>query len=58
MKQIALKYFTNIDLPLLAMILFFCSFCFLIYRVYFFEPKENFDFLSQIPLQDEEKNNV
>lgn len=58
MKQIALKYFTDIDLSLLALILFFLSFSFLIYRVYFFEKKETFDFLSQIPLQDEESRNV
>ena len=54
MKQIALKYFTGLDMSLLAMILFFTSFLFLIYRVYFFEPKETFDRLSQLPLNDEE----
>ena len=53
MKQMALKYFTHIDLPLTALIIFFLSFCFLIYRVYFFERKEKMDFLSEIPLRDE-----
>jgi len=58
MKQIALKYFTDLDLSLLALMIFFFAFLFLIYRIYFFEPKENFEKLGQIPLQDEEAHNV
>lgn len=58
MKQMGLKYFTDLDLSLLALILFFLSFVFLIYRVYFFERKERFNNLSQIPLRDEEVENV
>ena len=58
MKQMGLKYFTDLDLSLLALILFFGSFVFLIYRVYFFERKENFVNLSQIPLRDEEVEHV
>ena len=58
MKQMALKYFTDLDLSLLALVIFFCSFLFLIYRVYFFEPKENFERLGRIPIQDEEGQNV
>ena len=58
MKQMALKYFTDIDLSLLALMLFFISFLFLIFRVYFFEPKDNFEKLAQIPLQDGEGPNV
>lgn len=56
MKQMALNYFTNLDLPLTALVLFFLSFCFLIYRVYFYETKETMDQLSQIPLREEERN--
>ena len=58
MKQMALSYFTDIDLSLLALVIFFFSFLFLIYRVYFFEPKENFERLAQIPLNQEETFHV
>ena len=58
MKQIGLKYFTDFDLSLLALVLFFLSFLFLIYRVYFFETKESIERLAQIPLSDEEGGNV
>lgn len=54
MKQIALKYFTNSELTLIALVLFVLSFAFMIFRVYFYEPKETFEQLSQIPLNDEE----
>ncbi len=53
MKQEALKYFADIDLTLLALILFFASFGFMIFRVYFYDKKEKYDNLSQIPLQEE-----
>lgn len=58
MKQMALKYFTDIDWSLLALMLFFVSFVFLIYKVYFFETKEHFDQLADIPLAKEEDENV
>ena len=54
MKQIALKYFTNSELTLIALVLFLLSFAFLIFRVYIYDSKEKFDQLSQIPLNDEE----
>lgn len=54
MKQDALSYFDNTNLTLLALILFFAAFSFLIFRVYFYEKKEDFDRLSEIPLKDEE----
>ena len=56
MKKVALQYFTNIDLPMLALWIFFLAFLFLIFRVYIFEKKETFDRLSQIPLSDEESH--
>ncbi len=55
MKQTALKYFTDLDLSMLALMIFFVAFLFLIFRVYFYEPKEVFDRLSEIPLKDEEQ---
>lgn len=58
MKQAALKYFTDLDLSMLALMIFFLSFVFLIYRVYFFQKKESFEVLSQIPLNDKEVNHV
>ena len=58
MKQMALKYFTDIDWSLLALMLFFISFLFLIYRVYFFERKELFDHYAEIPLNNEEVDHV
>lgn len=58
MKQIGLSYFTDSVMTLIALILFFLSFVFLIYRVYFFEKKESFDQLSQLPLNDEEVSHV
>ena len=58
MKQIGLSYFTDSVMTLVALILFFLSFLFLIYRVYFFEKKETFDQLSQLPLNDEEVYHV
>ncbi len=56
MKQEALKYFANLDLTLLALILFFLSFSFMIFRVYFYEKQETYDLLSNIPLKDEGGN--
>jgi len=53
-KQIGLKYFTDWNMTLFALVLFFLSFLFLIYRVYFFERQETIDQLSQLPLNDEE----
>lgn len=53
MKQMALKYFTNSELTLLALIIFTFAFAFMIFRVYFYEPKSKYDELSQIPLNDE-----
>jgi len=58
MKQIGLSYFTDSAMTLVALILFFLSFLFLIFRVYFFEKKETFDQLSQMPLNDEEVYHV
>ncbi len=58
MKQEALKYFADIDLTLLALVIFFISFAFLIFRVYFFDRKEKYDRLSQIPLQEEGESHV
>ncbi len=58
MKQIALQYFTDSHMTLLALVLFFSSFLFLIYRVYFYEKKEVFNLLSQLPLHDDEVNHV
>ncbi len=58
MKQIGLSYFTDSLMTLIALILFFLSFVFLIYRVYFFEKKETFDQLSQLPFNDEEVSHV
>jgi cbb3-type cytochrome oxidase subunit 3 len=52
MKQTALSYFTDSHLTLLALILFFMSFVFLIYRVYFFERRETFERLERIPLDE------
>ena len=54
MKQMALKYFTDSDLTLLALMLFTFSFVFMLWRVYVYEPRSKFDELSQIPLKDEE----
>lgn len=58
MKQVALSYFTEAHLTLLALILFFLSFVFLIYRVYFYEKKETMDKYSELPLHDNEVNDV
>ena len=58
MKQVGLSYFTDFHLTLLGLILFFLSFVFLIYRVYFFERAEKILELSRIPLDDEEDNHV
>jgi cbb3-type cytochrome oxidase subunit 3 len=58
MKQEGLKYFLETEMTLIALILFLFAFSFLIFRVYFYEKKENFDKLSQIPLKDEENNHV
>lgn len=54
MKQEGLKYFTETGLTLVALVLFFAAFVFLIYRIYFYEKKETFDRLSEIPLKEEE----
>ncbi len=54
MKQIALKHFTDIDWSLLALILFFISFLFLIYKVYFYESQEHIRLLSELPFESEE----
>lgn len=54
MKQMALKYFTDSELTLLALILFLFAFAFLIFKVYIYESKETYDELSQLPLRDEE----
>ena len=56
MKKMALQYFTDVDLSMLALWIFFFAFLFLIFRVYVYEKKETFDQLSQIPLQDEESH--
>lgn len=58
MKQAALKYFSDLDLSMLALLIFFFSFLFLIFRVYFYEKKETFDRLSEIPLKEEEHSHV
>lgn len=58
MKQAALKYFSDLDLSMLALLIFFFSFLFLIFRVYFYEKKETFDRLSEIPLNEEEHSHV
>ncbi len=58
MKQVGLSYFTDSHLTLIALMLFFISFVFLIYRVYFFERAEKILELSMIPLKDEEGEDV
>ncbi len=58
MKQIALKYFTDLDLSLVALCLFFGSFLILSFVVFCIEPKKKYDQLSQIPLEVEEGENV
>ena len=57
MKQAALKYFNMPELTLLALILFFIAFVFLIYRVCFYEKSAKYEMLSRIPLQDKEGEN-
>jgi hypothetical protein len=52
-KKDALQYFADTDLTLLALVLFLASFAFLIFRVYFFDSKEKYDRLSEIPLRNE-----
>ncbi|MCB0379204.1 MAG: hypothetical protein KDD33_11995 [Bdellovibrionales bacterium] len=54
MKQAALSYFTNNELSLIALILFLIAFSFLIFRLYFWDPKSKYDKLAQIPLEDKE----
>ena len=58
MKQVALSYFTDLDWSLLALMLFFISFVFLIIKVFFYEQKDFYDHLADFPLQKEEDSNV
>lgn len=58
MKQMALKYFTDVDWSLLALMLFFISFLFLIYKVYFFDSSEKIESLSRLPLDQDEVKHV
>ena len=54
MKQIALKYFTDTHLTVIAFVIFFIAFLFLLLKVYVLVPKKHYDNLSQIPLDDSE----
>ena len=58
MKQAALLYFTETYMTLVALILFFAAFAFMIFRVYFYERQETIDQLSRIPLSEQEATDV
>lgn len=55
MKQEGLKYFTDTNLTLLGLMIFFGYFVFMFIRVMRMKHK-NIDHLSQIPFQSEDTN--
>jgi hypothetical protein len=56
MKQQGLAFFTQIDLSILAMMIFFIWFIIMLLWVYKIIPRQHHERLAQLPLQDEVSN--
>lgn len=54
MKQIALKYFTDTHLTVIAFVIFFICFLFLLLKVYVLDSKKYYQQMSELPLEDRE----
>ncbi len=55
MKQQALAHFTDIYLIIIAFFLFFCVFLGYIFWIYRKGSKKHYDYLSQLPLREEDR---
>ncbi|NIP30480.1 MAG: CcoQ/FixQ family Cbb3-type cytochrome c oxidase assembly chaperone [Candidatus Dadabacteria bacterium] len=58
MKQLALSYFENPDLILIPLLIFIVFFVFILISVFRKSNQKLYDYLSRLPLEDEEENHV